>query len=77
MIKVRKKAVTPYIEQALVSARAMFDSYTADDALVGLGVNTSSVQLYFLPEGCRVERDVWFWDPSVFGVEGTMERFRQ
>ena len=75
--KCHKDAVTPYIEQALVSARAMFDSYTADDALVGLGVNTSSVQLYFLPEGCRVERDVWFWDPSVFGVEGTMERFRQ
>ena len=75
--KANENAVTPYIENALVSLRAMFDTCTEDEALRALGVTTDTNSLYFLPEGCRVERDVWFWDPSIFGVSGTMESFRQ
>lgn len=71
-----ENAVTPYMEQALVSARSLFDSKNADAALKDLKVNTSPNYIYFLPEGCRLERDVWYWDTSVWGVNGTMEKYR-
>lgn len=69
-------ATTPYIEQSLVSARALFDSCTVDAALKDLGVKTSANYIYFLPEGYRLERDVWYWDTSIWGVNGTMEKYR-
>lgn len=72
-----KQAVTPFIENALVSLRAMFDQYASDAAVKELGLVTNTNNIFFLPEGCRIERDVWFWDPSIWGVIGTMERFRQ
>ena len=75
--KASEGAVTPFIENALVSLRAMFDNCTTDAALKDLGVTTDTNFLYFLPEGCRLERDVWFWDPSIFAVSGSMERFRE
>ena len=75
--KSHEQAVTPYIENALVSLRAMFDQCTKDAALKALKLVTDTNYIYFLPEGYRVERDVWYWDPSIFGVNGTMERFRQ
>ena len=68
-------ARSPYIEQSLVSARALFDS-TSDAVLKGLGVKTSANYIYFLPEGCRLERDVWYWDTSIWGVNGTMGKYR-
>ncbi len=74
--KCHPDATSPYIEQSLVSARAMFDSYTSDASLKGLGVKTSADYIYFLPEGCRLERDVWYWDTSIWGVNGTMEKYR-
>lgn len=73
--KCNPNATSPYIEQSLVAARALFDSYSADAALKGLGVKTSADYIYFLPEGCRLERDVWYWDTSIWGVNGTMERY--
>ena len=75
--KSNENAVTPYIENALVSLREMFNNCTTDAALKDLGVTTSTNFLYFLPEGCRLERDVWFWDPSIFAVSGSMEKFRE
>ena len=67
-------ATTPYIEQSLVAARALFNSST-NAALRGLSVKTSSDYIYFLPEGYRLERDVWYWDTSIWGVNGTMEKY--
>ena len=72
--KCNENATTPYIEQSLVVARALFDSKT-DAALKDLGVNSSSDYIYFLPEGYRLARDVWYWDTSIWGVNGTMERY--
>ncbi len=72
-----KQAVTPFVENALVSLRAMFDQYASDAAIKELGLVTNTNNIFFLPEGCRIERDVWFWDPSIYGVIGSMERFRQ
>ena len=74
--KSHKDAVSPFIEMALVSLRAMFDS-VSDPALKDLGVTIHAYRHYFLPEGCRLERDVWFWDHSLFAVSGTMERYRE
>ena len=68
-------AVSPYIEQSLVSARAMFNS-PSDTALKDLGVTTSPDYIYFVPEGCRLARDIWFWDSSIWGVNGIMEYYR-
>lgn len=67
--KSHENAVTPYITQALVSAHAMFRNSPFD-------VPTSPSYLYFLPEGCRIERDVWYWDSSIWGVEGTLDAYR-
>lgn len=71
--KCAEDTVLPYLDQALVSARALFDDYTTDAALADLGVVTNTNFIYFLPEGCRIERDVWFWDPSIYSVNGTMD----
>lgn len=72
--KCHEQATSPYIEQSLVAARALFDS-SSDAALRGLSVKTSANYIYFLPEGCRLERDVWYWDTSIWGVNGTMEKY--
>ena len=37
---------------------------------------TSELFIYVLPEGCRIERDVWYWDSSIWGADGTMEKYR-
>lgn len=67
-------ATSPYIEQSLVAARALFNN-SANTAFRGLSVKTSTDYIYFLPEGCRLERDVWYWDTSIWGVNGTMEKY--
>ena len=73
--KDHEDACSPNIEQSLVSARAMFADYTSG-SLVGLGVVTSPDYIYFIPEGCRLARDIWFWDSSIWGVNGIMEYYR-
>ena len=72
--KCAENAKSPYIEQSLVSARSLFNSYS-NAALRDLGVKTSGDYIYFLPEGYRLERDVWYWDTSIWGVNGTMEKY--
>ncbi len=74
--KSHANATSPYIEQALVSAQSMFKSCAAGTVLGNLGVTTSAQYIYCLPEGCRIERDVWFWDSSIWGAKGTMDAYR-
>ena len=74
--KSHANATSPYIEQALVQLQAMFDDCENDAALKDLNVYTSYRYIYVLPEGCRIERDVWYWDSSIWGAEGTMDRYR-
>ncbi|MBO5306081.1 MAG: Ig-like domain-containing protein [Clostridia bacterium] len=76
-------AITPYIEMALVSARALFDSskegnqvsdlVNEDDELVSVSEN----YIYFLPEGYRLARDIWFYDPSIWSLNGVMEKYME
>lgn len=76
-------AISPYIEMALVSARALFDSskdnnyvsdlVNEDDELVSVSEN----YIYFLPEGYRLARDIWFYDPSIWSVNGVMEKYME
>lgn len=75
--KSHANATSPYIEQALVKLQDTFnDCEDAKKPLKALGVYTSPKYIYTLPEGCRIERDVWFWDSSIWGVEGTMDVYR-
>ena len=75
--KSHANATSPYIEQALVKLQDTFnDCEDAKKPLKALGVYTSPKYIYVLPEGCRIERDVWFWDSSIWGVEGTMDVYR-
>ncbi len=74
--KSHENATSPYIEQALVKLQSMFDDCKTDEALKDLNVFTSAKYIYTLPEGCRIERDVWFWDSSIWGADGTMDLYR-
>lgn len=74
--KSHANATSPYIEQALVKLQAAFDDCENDAALKDLNVYTSYRYIYVLPEGCRIERDVWYWDSSIWGAKGTMDAYR-
>ena len=74
--KSHANATNPYIEQALISAQSTFKSCAEGTVLGNLGVTTSAQFIYCLPEGCRIERDVWYWDTSIWGAEGTMDAYR-
>ena len=78
--KNHEDAITPYIEQSLVSAFNLFNR-TKSGHVVGDLVDmdgdkiaTTDKHFYFLPEGCRIERDVWYYDPSIWALNGVMER---
>ncbi|MBQ7380791.1 MAG: Ig-like domain-containing protein, partial [Clostridia bacterium] len=72
-------AVTPYIEQSLTAARGLFTSGNSGNEVSdltdsdGKAIATSIHFFYFLPEGCRLARDIWYFDPSIWGLNGLME----
>ncbi len=76
-------ATTPYIEMALVSARALFDSSKANNYVSNLKndddelISVSENYIYFLPEGYRLARDIWFYDPSIWSINGVMEKYME
>ncbi len=72
-------ATTPYMEMALVAARNLFTrTYTGNVVSdlkdsEGNAITVSIDYYYFLPEGCRLARDIWYFDPSIWGVNGLMD----
>ncbi len=78
--KNQASAVTPYLEMSLTAA---YDLFISGGAMVadlkyddGTSVSiTNYGELYFLPEGCRLARDIWYYDPSIWGANGVMEKF--
>ena len=70
-------AISPYIEQSLVAARNMFAGVKQADLpdRTGKPITPSIYYAYFLPEGCRLERDVWYYDPSIWSTNGVMEQY--
>jgi hypothetical protein len=78
--KNHEDAISPYIEQSLVSAFNLFNrtksGHVVGDLVDADGdkITTTENHFYFLPEGCRLERDVWYYDPSIWSLNGIMER---
>ncbi|MBO5305884.1 MAG: Ig-like domain-containing protein [Clostridia bacterium] len=74
-----KNAISPYIEQSLVAARNMFAGTKQTDLFDAAGkpLTPSVHYAYFLPEGCRLERDIWYYDPSIWSESGVMEQYME
>ncbi len=72
-----ENAISPYIELALSDARSKYAGKKLNDILDANGkpISTSIHYAYFLPEGYRLERDVWYYDPSIWSVNGVMEEY--
>ncbi len=77
--KNQASAITPYLELSLVSVHDLFSAGSALRAELvdedGNVISVSTTEMYFVPEGFRLARDIWYYDPSIYGANGVMEKF--
>ncbi|MBO4978912.1 MAG: Ig-like domain-containing protein, partial [Clostridia bacterium] len=77
--KNQASAITPHLELSLVSVHKLFSAGSALRAELvdedGGVISVSTTEMYFVPEGFRLARDIWYYDPSIYGANGVMEKF--
>lgn len=70
-------AVSPVLEWSLYDLRELIDGGQRDALFSGTSLRTKDYEVYILPAGYRIARDLVYWEIDKHGSFGTMNRVLQ